>query len=66
MTVTGVVIVTEKTDGAVAPAQPSDRYRTLPPPIRVEDTIATHEAAPPPDPNAGRDPERDFMLRYAG
>jgi hypothetical protein len=40
-------------------------YRRLPEPIRVEDTVAIHDADPPPDPTGGRDPETDFMLRYA-
>lgn len=43
----------------------SGRYRHLPEPIRVEDTISTKQAAPPPDPEAGRNPDRDFLLRYA-
>jgi hypothetical protein len=41
-------------------------YRKLPERVRLEDTIATQDDAPPPDPEGGRDPERDFMLRYAG
>jgi hypothetical protein len=41
-------------------------YRRLPDPVRLEDTIATQDAGPPPDPEGGQDPERDFMLRYAG
>lgn len=41
-------------------------YRRLPDPVKVEGTIASHEAAASPDPNADRDPERDFMLRYGG
>jgi len=44
----------------------SARYRKLPERIRPEDTIATQETEPPPDPTMGRDPERDFMLRNAG
>ena len=46
--------------------QPSDRYRHLPDPVRLEDTVATKDTGPAPDPDSGRDPERDFMLRYAG
>lgn len=44
---------------------PESPYSTLPPQVRFEDTVASHESAPPPDPNGGRDPETDFMLRYA-
>lgn len=43
-----------------------NRWRHLPEPVRLEDTIAVKDAEPVPDPTRGRDPERDFMLRYAG
>ena len=43
-----------------------ERYRTLPEPVRLADTVEVHDPLPPPDPTAGRDPERDFVLRYAG
>jgi hypothetical protein len=46
--------------------QNAERYRHLPEPVRLEETIPTKEAAPTPDPASGRDTERDFMLRYAG
>ena len=45
-------------------AESEGRYRRLPESIRLEDTVATQESGPPPDPNAGRDPETDFTLRY--
>ncbi len=41
-------------------------YSSLPKGIRLEDTIAAIESDPPPDPEAGRDTDRDFMLRYSG
>jgi hypothetical protein len=46
--------------------QPADvrDFRHLPEPVDLDDTIATHETDPPPDPEGGRDTERDFMLRY--
>jgi hypothetical protein len=49
------------------PPEPKEpgRFTHLPPPVRVEDTVATHETEPAPDPTAGRDPDRDFMLRNA-
>ncbi len=50
--------------GAPEEAQVSDRYRHLPEPVHLEDTIATKDPDPAPDPNGGRDPDRDFMLRY--
>jgi hypothetical protein len=42
------------------------RYRHLPEPVRLEDTIASRESGEIADPTAERDPERDFLLRYAG
>ena len=47
------------------PGAPGRRYTTLPAPVDLDRTIATHDSGPPADPFAGRDPERDFMLRYA-
>ncbi|MFL6137783.1 MAG: hypothetical protein ACJ74O_08300 [Frankiaceae bacterium] len=44
----------------------AERFRTLPPRTRLEDTVAVQEVSPPADPTMGRDPERDFMLRNAG
>jgi hypothetical protein len=44
----------------------SERFRTLPPRVRLEDTVAVQEVSPPADPTMGRDPDRDFMLRNAG
>jgi hypothetical protein len=43
----------------------TERWKRLPEPIKLEDTREIHEAAPVPDPQAGRDTERDFMLRWA-
>jgi hypothetical protein len=43
----------------------SDRFTRLPEPVRLQDTTATHPAAAPPDPTGNRDPDRDFLLRYA-
>ena len=45
---------------------PDGRYRHLPAPVRLEDTITSADPDAPPDPTCGRDTERDFMLRYAG
>ena len=45
---------------------PAARWKRLPEPVRLEDTREVHDAAPVPDPLAGRDTERDFMLRFAG
>jgi hypothetical protein len=48
------------------PKRQDNPYRHLPERVRVEDTVASHQAAPPADPDAGCDTEREFMLRYAG
>jgi hypothetical protein len=50
----------------MTPTQPGDRFRRLPEPVRLEDTVSVKDTEPVPDPDGGRDPERDFMLRYAG
>lgn len=42
-----------------------ERYRHLPEPVRLEETITSQETDPAPDPDGGRDPDRDFLLRYA-
>jgi hypothetical protein len=41
-------------------------FSTLPPVIRLEDTIAEVDARPVPDPDGRTDTEQAFMLRYAG
>jgi hypothetical protein len=41
------------------------RFATLPEPVDLDDTIATHDTQAPPDPESGRDTDRDFLLRYA-
>ncbi len=52
-------------DQAPAEQTAPGRFSQLPPPVRLEDTVATQETRPAPDPTAGRDPDRDFMLRNA-
>lgn len=42
----------------------SEKFRKLPPPVKLEDTIATHDPDAPPDGPPGVDPETDFMLRH--
>ncbi|MCW2752344.1 MAG: hypothetical protein JWR83_3454 [Aeromicrobium sp.] len=41
-----------------------DRFRRLPARIRLEDTITTCDVDPVPDPEAGRNTDRDFLIRY--
>lgn len=52
--------------GSATAPDPRTRYRTLPEPVRIADTIESHDPFPAADPTMGRDPEQDFMLRYAG
>jgi hypothetical protein len=42
------------------------RWRHLPPQVSWDDLVAVHETEPAPDPEMGRDTDRDFMLRYPG
>jgi len=55
-----------KTAARAVKAADPDRYRHLPEPIRIEDTVTTKDEVAHADPEAGRDTNRDFMLRYAG
>jgi hypothetical protein len=48
------------------PDDQANRYRHLPAPVRLEDTVSVKDTEPVPAPTGGRDTERDFMLRYAG
>lgn len=41
-------------------------YRQLPDRVRLEETVAAQDPRPVPGPTLGRDPDLDFMLRYAG
>jgi hypothetical protein len=41
-----------------------DRFKQLPKAVRLEDTITTSDTDPVPDPEGGRDTERDFLVRY--
>jgi hypothetical protein len=45
---------------------PTARWRTLPNPIGVQDMRTSQDTVAAPDPDGGRNPERDFLLRYAG
>jgi hypothetical protein len=40
------------------------RFEVLPKLVKLEDTIASHEVRDALDPEAGRDTDRDFLLRY--
>ena len=43
-----------------------DRFKKLPDPIRLEDTVETHDVDPLPEEKPLEDIERAQMLRYAG
>jgi hypothetical protein len=45
---------------------PTARWRTLPCPVGVQEMRTSQESVGAPDPEGGRNPERDFLLRYAG
>ncbi|MDM7830503.1 heme biosynthesis protein HemY [Cellulomonas edaphi] len=45
---------------------PADRYRVLPEPVRLVDTVALVDTTTAPDPQMGRDTETEFLLRNAG
>lgn len=42
----------------------SRRFSRLPEPIRLEDTVEETDTRPVPDPEGGRDTDRDFLVRY--
>lgn len=48
------------------PASLRSRFHRLPERVRPEDTVESHDPLPRADPTAGRDVERDAMLRVAG
>jgi hypothetical protein len=40
------------------------RFSKLPDPIRLEDTVEVADTREVPDPEGGRDTDRDFLIRY--
>ncbi len=53
-------------DDAEELAAKRERWRTLPARIPAADLVEEQATEPARDPDGGRDPERDFMLRYGG
>ncbi len=53
----------EQQPPAERPAAAS-RYRRLPDPVDLDAVVESHDTEPAPDPEGGRNTERDFMLRY--
>lgn len=39
-------------------------FRTLPEPVRLEDTVATQDTREAPDPTMGRDADTEWLLKY--
>ncbi|NCT92563.1 heme biosynthesis protein HemY [Cellulomonas sp. APG4] len=46
--------------------RPDVDFRTLPEPVRLEDTIAEQAASDAPEPYVVRDTEWDYTLRHIG
>jgi hypothetical protein len=42
-----------------------DRFKHLPEPVDPAEMVTTQDSEPPPDPEGGRDTDRDFMIRYS-
>ena len=43
---------------------PDRRFSRLPRPVRLEDTVEEKDTRAVPDPEGGRDTDRDFLIRY--
>jgi hypothetical protein len=56
----------DEPDAEVEPDRGPERFKHLPEPVRLEDTIESQETESARDPDGGRDPERDFMIRWSG
>ena len=41
-----------------------DHHRSLPEPVRLEDTVTSQDVVEAPDPTMGRDAETEWLLRY--
>lgn len=46
------------------PQTRSNRFTRLPARVRLEDTVTSCDTEPVPDPEGGRDTDRDFLIRY--
>ncbi|GAB3947241.1 hypothetical protein GCM10029976_076160 [Kribbella albertanoniae] len=45
---------------------PDERFRTLPASVKLEDTIASHPAGTPADPDEGRNLDQELVIRAGG
>jgi hypothetical protein len=50
-------------DDSTRSPRPARDYRTLPPQVRLDETVATVDADPVPDPSAGRNISQHEALR---
>jgi len=46
------------------PQHDAKDFRSLPEPIRLEDTVSAQEVREAPDPAMGRDADTEWLLRY--
>ena len=53
-------------DSTTDPESGAHRFKRLPEPVRLEDTVESQETGAARDPEGGRDTDRDFMIRYSG
>jgi hypothetical protein len=60
------LVLARHRDDEDAAARRSARWGALPPRVKPEDMVEEIPASSPADPEAGRNPDRDWMLRYSG
>jgi hypothetical protein len=53
-------------DSVTEPESGAQRFKRLPEPVKLEDTVESQETDAARDPEGGRDTDRDFMIRYSG
>lgn len=56
----------ELPSAAAGPESGAERFKRLPARIKLEDMVESQATEPARDPDGGRDPNRDFMIRYSG
>ncbi|MFC4785452.1 DUF222 domain-containing protein [Nocardioides sp. MAHUQ-72] len=59
----GRTTMVDESGPEATPPEPNP-YAKLPPAIPLERMVATHETGEAPDPEGGRDTDKDFLLRY--
>ena len=56
----------DQRDAEAKPEPSAERFKHLPEPVKLEDTVESEATEAARDPEGGRDADRDFMIRYAG